>query len=171
EDPNLYRLLVTLKDASGAVIESIPWNVGFRQSEIKGNQILFNGRKLYLKGVDQHEFDPDTGMVVTRARMLQDFQLMKRNNINAVRTSHYPHVPEWYALCDQYGIYVLAEANIESHGYGANSRTPISDGEDYRDMHVDRVSRMVERYKNHPSLFAISMGNEAGYGRNFAAAK
>jgi len=171
EDPNLYKLLVTLKDASGAVIESIPWNVGFRQSEIKGNQILFNGRKLYLKGVDQHEFDPDTGMVVTRARMLQDFQLMKRNNINAVRTSHYPHVPEWYALCDQYGIYVLAEANIESHGYGANSRTPISDGEDCRDMHVDRVSRMVERYKNHPSIFAISMGNEGGYGRNFAAAK
>lgn len=171
EGPNLYRLLITLKDTGGQVIESIPWNVGFRQSEIKGNQILFNGRKLYLKGVDQHEFDPDTGMVVTRARMLEDLRLMKRNNINAVRTSHYPHVPEWYALCDQYGIYVLAEANIESHGYGANERTLISDGEDYRDMHVDRVSRMVERYKNHPSIFAISMGNEGGYGRNFAAAK
>ncbi len=171
EEPNLYRLLITLKDASGNVLESIPWDVGFRQSEIKGNQILFNGRKLYLKGVDQHEFDPDTGMVVTRARMLQDFRLMKQNNINAVRTSHYPHVPEWYSLCDQYGIYVLAEANIESHGYGANERTLISDGEDYRDMHVDRVSRMVERYKNHPSIFAVSMGNEGGYGRNFAAAK
>ncbi|MFN7993704.1 MAG: glycoside hydrolase family 2 TIM barrel-domain containing protein [Bryobacteraceae bacterium] len=171
EEPNLYRLLITLKDAGGRLIESIPWDAGFRQSEIRGNQILFNGRKLYLKGVDQHEFDPDTGMVVTRDRMLQDFRLMKQNNINAVRTSHYPHVPEWYALCDRFGIYVLDEANIESHGYGAYDHSRISEGEDFRDMHVDRISRMVERDKNHPAIFGISMGNEAGVGSNFAAAK
>ncbi|MGA3095081.1 MAG: glycoside hydrolase family 2 TIM barrel-domain containing protein [Bryobacteraceae bacterium] len=171
DEPNLYRLVLTLKDAAGLTMESIPWDVGFRQSEIRGDQILFNGRKLYLKGVDRHEFDPDLGMVMTRERMLQDIRLMKRNNINAVRTSHYPNAPEWYALCDRYGIYVLDEANIESHGYGANNRTLVSDGEDYRAMHVDRVSRAVERDKNHPAIFAFSMGNEAGIGRNFEAAK
>ena len=171
EEPNLYRMLLTLKDGAGKTIESVPWRVGFRMVEIKGDQILFNGRKIYLKGVDRHEFDPDTGQYMTHERMIQDLTLMKRNNINAVRTSHYPNTPEWYALCDQFGVYVLDEADIESHGYGAGERQRISEGEDYTDNHVDRVSRMVERDKNHPAIFAFSMGNEAGIGRNFDAAK
>jgi beta-galactosidase len=171
EEPYLYRLAITLKDAAGNTIESIPSRVGFRTSEIKGDQLLFNGRKIYLKGVDRHEFDPDLGQVMTRKRMIQDIELMKRNNINAVRTSHYPNDPEWYALCDRYGIYVLDEANIESHGYGANERQRISEGEDYTQNHVERLSRMIERDKNHPSIFAFSLGNEAGIGRNLEAAR
>ncbi len=171
EDPNLYTLLITLKDPAGKVIESIPWRMGFRQSEIRGDQILFNGRKLMLKGVNRHEFDPDLGQVVTRERMIQDIVLMKQNNINAVRTSHYPNVPEWYELCDQYGLYVLDEANIESHGYESERKQRISDSDDYTTAHVDRFSRTIERDKNHPAIFAFSMGNEAGIGRNFEAAK
>ena len=171
EEPNLYKLVLTLKNASGAVLESIPWEVGFRTVEIKGDQLLFNGRKIYLKGVDRHEFDPDTGQYMTRERMVEDITLMKRNNINAVRTSHYPNAPEWYSLCDRYGIYVLDEANVESHGYGANERQRISEGEDYTENLVQRVGRMVERDKNHPAVFAFSLGNEAGIGRNLEAAR
>jgi beta-galactosidase len=171
EEPNLYTLLITLKDASGKALETIPWRMGFRQVEIKGNQILFNGKKLMIKGVNRHEFDPDLGQVVTRERMIQDIKLMKQNNLNAVRTSHYPNVPEWYALCDEYGLYVLDEANIESHGYGQNRQQRISDSEDYTAAHVDCVSRTIERDKNHPAIFAFSMGNEAGFGRNFEAAR
>lgn len=169
EEPNLYQLLITLKDAKGKVIESIPWSVGFRTVEIRGDQLLFNGRKLYLRGVNRHEFDPVRGMVITPERMLQDVLLMKRNNINAVRTSHYPNVPGWYALCDRYGIYVLDEANNESHGYGSGERQLISDGEDWTENMVDRGRRMVERDKNHASIFAFSLGNESGFGRNLDA--
>jgi beta-galactosidase len=171
ELPNLYKLLISLKDAKGNIIESIPWNVGFRQSEIKGDQILFNGKKLMIKGVNRHEFDPDLGQVVTRERMIQDIKLMKQNNINAVRTSHYPNVTEWYELADEYGLYILDEANIESHGYGAGEKQRISDSDDYTAAHVDRVSRMIERDKNHASIIGFSLGNEAGFGRNFIAAK
>lgn len=171
ETPYLYTLLLTLKDAKGAVLETIPWHVGFRQSEIKGNQILFNGKKLWIKGVNRHEFDPDRGQVMTRDLMIADIKLMKENNINAVRTSHYPNVNEWYDLADQYGLYILDEANVESHGYGSNEIQPISNGPEYRDAIVDRVRRTIERDKNHASIIAFSMGNEAGYGANFAAAK
>ncbi len=171
EEPNLYRLVLTLKDTAGKVLEVIPVRVGFRQSEIKSDQILFNGKKLVIKGVNRHEFDPDLGQVVTRERMVQDIKLMKQNNVNAVRTSHYPNVPEWYELCDQYGLYVLDEANIESHGYDSSPKQRISDSDDYTAAHVDRVSRTIERDKNHPSIIAFSMGNEAGYGRNFEAAR
>jgi beta-galactosidase len=171
EEPNLYTLLLTLKDRSGRVIEAIPWRVGFRSSEIKNGQLLFNGRPIMLKGVNRHEFDPDLGQVVTPERMIQDITLMKQHNINAVRTSHYPNVPEWYELCDRYGLYVLDEANIESHGYGANEEQRISTGEDFTGAHVDRVSRTVERDKNHACVFMFSLGNEAGYGRNLAAAR
>lgn len=171
EVPSLYKLLLTLRGPGGKVLETIPWNVGFRQSEIRGDQVLFNGKKLIIKGVNRHEFDPDLGQVVTRERMIEDIKLMKQNNINAVRTCHYPNVPEWYALADEYGLYILDEANIESHGYGANAQQRISDGEDYREAIVDRVRRTIERDKNHPSIIAFSMGNEAGYGRNFTAAK
>jgi beta-galactosidase len=171
EEPNLYQLVLTLKDAGGKVIEAIPLHIGFRTSEIKDGQLLFNGRPLIIKGVNRHEFDPDLGQVVTTERMIQDIRLMKQNNINAVRTCHYPNVPEWYALCDRYGLYVLDEANIESHGYGANEPQRISTGEDYTEAIVDRVRRTIERDKNHPSIIIFSLGNEAGVGRNFEAAR
>lgn len=171
EVPNLYKLLLTLKDAKGGVLEVIPWNVGFKWSEIKGDQILFNGKKLMIKGVNRHEFDPDLGQVMTRESMIADIKLMKQNNVNAVRTCHYPDVPEWYDLADEYGLYILAENNVESHGYGSNEVQPISDGEDYRDAIVDRMQRTIERDKNHASVIGFSMGNEAGYGKNFVAAK
>jgi beta-galactosidase len=171
ESPYLYKLLLTLKNGKGGVVEVIPWDVGFRQSEIRGNQILFNGKKLMIKGVNRHEFDPDRGQVVTREMMIEDIRLMKQNNINAVRTCHYPNVPEWYDLADKYGLYILDEANVESHGYGSNEIQPISNGEDYRDAIVDRLNRTMERDKNHASIIGFSMGNEAGYGANFVAAK
>ena len=171
EEPNLYQLLLTLKDAAGKVIEVTECGVGFRAVEIKDGQLLFNGRPLMIKGVNRHEFDPDLGQVVTAGRMIEDIRLMKQNNINAVRTCHYPNVPEWYALCDRYGLYVLDEANVESHGYGANEPQRISTGEDYTEAIVDRVRRTIERDKNHVSIIWFSMGNEAGIGRNFEAAR
>src|SRR6185369_8322362 len=171
EEPNLYRLLLTLKDAAGKVVEVTECSVGFRAVEIKDGQLLFNGRPLMLKGVNRHEFDPDLGQVVTAERMIQDIKLMKQNNLNAVRTCHYPNVAEWYALCDTYGLYVLDEANVESHGYGANQEQRISTGEDYTEAIVDRVRRTIERDKNYPSIIWFSMGNEAGVGRNFEAAR
>ena len=171
EIPYLYQLELTLKDAKGNIVEVVPWKVGFRQSEIKGNQILFNGKKLMIRGVNRHEFDPDRGQVVTREMMIEDIKLMKQNNINAVRTCHYPNVPEWYSLADEYGLYILDEANVESHGYGSGEKQPISDGPDFRDPIVDRFRRTIERDKNHPSIIGFSMGNEAGWGANFIAAK
>ncbi|HEX7317262.1 MAG TPA: glycoside hydrolase family 2 TIM barrel-domain containing protein [Pyrinomonadaceae bacterium] len=171
EEPNLYTLLLTLKDSRGRVLEVIPWRLGFRTSEIKNGQILVNGRPVMIKGVNRHEHDPDLGQVTTREMMLKDILLMKRYNINAVRTSHYPNDERWYQLCDEYGLYVQDEANIESHGYGANDKQRVSDGEDFTDAHVDRVRRTVERDKNHASIFLFSLGNEAGWGRNLAAAR
>ncbi|HEY0379788.1 MAG TPA: glycoside hydrolase family 2 TIM barrel-domain containing protein [Pyrinomonadaceae bacterium] len=171
EEPNLYTLLLTLKDSRGRVLEVIPWRLGFKTSEIRNGQILVNGRPIHIKGVNRHEHDPDLGQVMTRARMIEDIVLMKRHNINAMRTSHYPNTEEWYALCDEYGLYVQDEANIESHGYGANEKQRISDHEDFTDAHVARVSRMFERDKNHASIFLFSLGNEAGFGRNFEAAR
>ena len=137
----------------------------------KGNQILFNGKKLIIKGVNRHEFDPDSGQVMTRELMIQDIKLMKQNNINAVRTCHYPNVTEWYDLADKYGLYILDEANVESHGYGSGEKQVISDGEGFRDAIVDRLRRTIERDKNHASVIGFSMGNEAGFGANFIAAK
>jgi beta-galactosidase len=169
EEPNLYRLVMTLKDAKGKVVEVIPWRVGFRSSEIKNGQILINGRPVYFKGVNRHEWDERTGYAVTREGMVRDILLMKRNNVNAVRTCHYPNVAEWYDLCDELGLYVIDEANVESHGYGANEEQRVSTGEDFTDAHVSRMSRMVERDKNHASIFIFSLGNEAGWGRNIEA--
>jgi len=171
EEPNLYQLVISLRDGSGKELEAIPWKIGFRSVETKGNQLLFNGKKIYLKGVNRHEHDPDLGQVPTMEMMLKDIILMKQNNINAVRTSHYPNVPEWYELCDKYGIYVLDEANNEAHGYGSNIPNRIANGLDYRSAIVSRVSNMIERDKNHPSIFAFSLGNEAGFGSNFSAAR
>jgi len=171
EEPNLYQLVLTLKDSAGKVIEAVPWKLGFRSSQIKNGQLLINGKPILIKGVNRHEFDPDTLQTVSTQRMVQDIKLMKQHNFNAVRTAHYPNVPEWYLLCDLYGLYVLDEADNEAHGYGSNVPNRITMGADYKDAVVSRVSRMIERDKNHPSIFAFSLGNEAGFGTNFAAAR
>ncbi len=170
ENPRLYRLLLTLKDAQGRVREVIPWSVGFRQVRVANGQLLVNGRPVYIKGVDRHEMDPDRGYSVTRASMIRDLRLMKQNNINTVRTSHYPNQPEWYDLCDLYGIYLIDEANIESHGIGYNPKHTLAAKPEWKLAHLDRVMNMVERDKNHASVIIWSLGNEAGDGPNFVAA-
>jgi beta-galactosidase len=168
ETPHLYKLLLSLEDASGQTLEVIPVNVGFRKVEIKNGDLLVNGKRVLFKGVNRHETDPDLGQVVTRERMIQDIVTMKQFNINAVRTSHYPNVPAWYDLCDEYGLYVIDEANIESHGMGYGRET-LARRDDFAAAHMDRTVRMVERDKNHPSVIIWSLGNEAGDGPNFVA--
>lgn len=168
EAPNLYTLVMTL-DQGGKTLEAVKWSVGFRSAEIRKGQILINGRPIYIKGVNRHEHDPEYGHYVSMERMIEDIVIMKTHNLNAVRTSHYPDAPEFYELCDRYGLYVLDEANNESHGYGSHVPQRISMGPDYRKAHVDRMRRMVERDKNHPSIFAFSLGNESGFGLNPAA--
>lgn len=170
EEPNLYRIILTLKDASGAVVEAVPANVGFRQIEIKDGKILFNGKHIYFKGANRHEIDPDRGQAIGVDYMIADIKLLKRYNFNAVRTSHYPNHPKWYDLCDIYGIYLVDEANLESHGYGGTEFQLIATSGDFKEAHVDRVRRMIERDKNHPSIAIFSMGNEAGVGFNFKEA-
>lgn len=165
EHPYLYKLYVTLKKG-GDVLEVIPQNVGFRKVEIKGGQMLVNGEPVLIKGVDRHELDPDGGYVVSVERMIQDIQIMKQLNINADRTCHYPNDPRWYDLCDKYGIYITAEANIESHGMGYGDKT-LAKREDYHDAHIERNQHNVLVLKNHPSIIVWSLGNEAGYGKNF----
>ncbi|MGL4851912.1 MAG: glycoside hydrolase family 2 TIM barrel-domain containing protein [Phocaeicola sp.] len=159
EIPYLYLLTATLKDAKGNVSEVIPQNVGFRSVEIKNSQLLVNGKPILIKGVNRHEVDPEGGYYVTRERMEQDVRLMKENNINAVRTCHYPNDPYMYELCDKYGIYVLDEANIEAHGYEAIANMP-----EWTQTHLERALRMVQRDRNHPSIIFWSMGNESGDG-------
>lgn len=168
ETPHLYKLLLSLKDPSGKVLEVIPVNVGFRKVEIKDGHLLVNGQKILIKGVNRHETDPDLGQVVTLAGMIRDIQIMKRNNINAVRTCHYPNVPAWYDLCDRYGLYLVDEANIESHGMGYGPES-LANFPEWKAAHLDRTIRMVERDKNHPSVIIWSLGNEAGNGPNFMA--
>ena len=169
ETPNLYRLLITHR-GGGQVREVIPVAVAFRKVEITGGQLKVNGRAIYVKGVNRHEHDPDTGHTISRESMIRDIELMKRNNINAVRASHYPNVPEWYALCDEYGLYVVDEANIESHGMGYDPDETLANNPEWEKAHLDRIERMVERDKNHPSIIMWSMGNEAGDGVNFVKA-
>lgn len=170
ETPSLYTLLLTTKDASGKIIEVIPWRVGFRSVAIANGQFLVNGRAVLFRGVNRHESDPDLGQVMTHERMVQDIRLMKQNNINAVRTSHYPNVPEWYDLCDEFGLYVIDEANIESHAFGLNPQNLLANAPEWRPAHINRVLRMLERDKNHASIIEWSIGNEAGFGPNLAAA-
>ena len=165
ETPNLYTLTATLKNGSNT-LEVIPVKVGFRKIELKGGQILVNGQPGLFKGADRHEMDPDGGYVVSRERMLQDILRMKQLNINAVRTCHYPDDNLWYDLCDQYGIYVVAEANIESHGMGYGKET-LAKNPSYKKAHMERNQRNVQRGYNHPSIIFWSLGNEAGYGPNF----
>ncbi|MCR6656408.1 MAG: DUF4981 domain-containing protein [Opitutus sp.] len=166
ETPTLYTLLLTLRDDADRVVEVIPWRVGFRSVEIKDGHFLVNGKPVLFRGVNRHEIDPDLGYVPTESRMLQDIFLMKQNNINAVRTSHYPNVPRWYELCDEYGLYVIDEANIESHGMGYGEASLARDPA-WAAAHLDRTVRMFERDKNHASIVAWSLGNEAGFGDNF----
>lgn len=166
EVPVLYTLLLEVKDDAGRTSEVIPWRVGFRTVEIAGGHLLINGMPALMRGVNRHEHDPDLGHVMTRERMVQDIVLMKRNNINAVRTSHYPNVPEWYDLCDEYGLYVIDEANIESHGMGYGEDT-LAIVPSWGPAHLDRTVRMVERDKNHASIVTWSLGNEAGFGDSF----
>lgn len=168
ETPALYDLTATLRSPGGEVIEVIPLKVGFRRVEIADGQLLVNGQPVLIKGANRHEMDPDYGYYVSEERMLQDIRIMKENNINAVRTCHYPDDNRWYALCDRYGIYVVAEANIESHGMGYGERT-LARNPLYARAHLERNERNVKRSINHPSVIIWSLGNEAGDGPNFDA--
>lgn len=167
EIPNLYQVRFILKDKKGTVIEVINQNVGFRKVEIKGGQLLVNGKAIYIKGVNRHEVDPVTGQTISRERMEEDIKLMKQFNINAVRMSHYPNDEYFYELCDKYGIYVVDEANIESHGMGYDITKTLGNKPDWELAHIQRMQRMIERDKNHTSVIIWSMGNEAGNGYNF----
>ncbi|MBN2508500.1 MAG: DUF4981 domain-containing protein [Verrucomicrobia bacterium] len=168
ETPHLYQLLLTLRDRAGRILEVIPCRVGFRRVDIKDGQLLVNGQRILVKGVNRHETDPDLGQAITVDSMLRDIRVMKQHNINTVRTSHYPNQPAWYDLCDLYGLYVIDEANIESHGMGYGPASLAKDPV-WLDAHMDRTVRMVERDKNHPSVVVWSLGNEAGDGTNFVA--
>lgn len=165
ETPDLYKLTATVSKG-GKIQEVVPVNVGFRKVEIKDGQLMVNGKPIIIKGVNRHELDPDGGYIVSRDRMLQDLRIMKENNINAVRTSHYPNDNIWYDLCDSVGIYVVAEANLESHGMGYGPKSLAKDTK-WQLAHLQRNERNVARNFNHPSVIIWSMGNEAGDGTNF----
>ena len=165
EIPYLYTLFVNVRKG-GQLLESVRQRIGFRHVEIKGGQLLLNGQPILIKGVDRHELDPDGGYVMSVERMRQDLRIMKQLNVNAVRTSHYPDDPRWYELCDSAGIYVVAEANLESHGMGYGEST-LARREDFSLMHLERNQGNVLSLRNHPCIIVWSMGNEAGYGPNF----
>jgi beta-galactosidase len=164
EDPCLYRLLLTLKNADGKVAEVIPVNVGFRKVELKDGNLLVNGQRIFIKGTNRHEFHPKRGQYVLPEDMIGDIVLMKQHNLNSVRTSHYPNTPAWYDLCDRYGIYLVDEANIECHGARQLTNNP-----DWQAAYMDRTVRMLERDKNHASIIIWSVGNENGWGSNLEA--
>ena len=168
ETPYLYKAYITLKNKQG-VTEVIPQKVGFRNVEIKNAQLLVNGQPVLVKGADRHEMDPDGGYVVSLDRMIQDIKIMKQLNINAVRTSHYPCDPRWYDLCDEYGIYITAEANLESHGMGYEEKS-LAKFPEYILPHIERNEGNVKPLINHPSVIVWSLGNECGYGVNFEKA-
>ncbi len=165
ETPNLYSLIITLKKKD-QVLQVVKQKMGFRNVAIKNGQLLLNGQPILIKGADRHELDPDGGYIVSVERMKQDIQIMKQLNINAVRTSHYPDDPRWYELCDEAGLYVVAEANLESHGMGYGEST-LAKRDDFQQMHLERNQGNVQTLRNHPSIIIWSMGNEAGYGPNF----
>ena len=169
EVPNLYALEIDVLDAALRRVETVRTETGFRDVEVCGKQLLVNGKPVLIKGVNRHELDPDGGYVVSRARMEEDIRLMKRLNINAVRTSHYPNDPYWYTLCDRYGIYVMDEANIETHGIGYDPDKTLADKPEWKIAHRERFERMVRRDRNHPCVILWSLGNEAGNGENHAA--
>ena len=165
ETPNLYTLNISLEDSTGKVVERVRQRIGFRSVEIKDGQMLVNGKPIRFRGVNRHEHEPKTGKVMTEAMMLKDILLMKQANINAVRTCHYPNVTRWYELCDSLGLYVMDETDIEEHGL----RGGLAADPDWAAAFLDRAIRMAARDKNHPSVVMWSLGNEAGYGPNFAA--
>ncbi len=169
EVPNLYTLTLTLKDQNGNILEATTQRVGFRNIRIEGGQLLVNGQPILIKGADRHELDPDSGYVVSMERMIEDIKIMKQLNMNAVRTCHYSDDPRWYDLCDQYGLYVVAETNIESHGMGYGDKT-LAKNPIYEKAHIERNQHNVQTQKNHPSVIFWSLGNEAGYGPNFEKA-
>lgn len=168
ETPYLYKAFITLKNNQG-VSEVIPQKIGFRNVEIKNAQLLVNGKPVLIKGANRHEMDPDGGYVVSVERMIQDIKIMKQLNINAVRTCHYPDDPRWYDLCDEYGIYVTAEANLESHGMGYGEKS-LAKFPEYLQTHIERNEGNVKTFINHPSIIVWSLGNEGGYGINFEKA-
>lgn len=168
EQPNLYKLKIALEDESNAENNQyITRSIGFKSVEIKNAQVLINGKAIYIRGVNRHETDPFTGHVVSRESMEKDIQLMKQNNINAVRSSHYPNDPYWLELCDKYGLYVVNEANIESHPLAINENTQIGNEMSWLPAHEMRTKRMFYRDRNHPSIYSWSLGNEAGEGEIF----
>lgn len=168
ETPTLYTLKVAVYDKKGQT-ESTSINIGFRDVCVKDGYFLVNGKPVLIKGADRHEMNPYNGYVVTEEDMVRDIRIMKQLNINAVRTSHYPNDPLWYSLCDKYGIYVVDEANIESHGMGYGKESLAHDPQ-FEIAHLERVKRMIQRDFNHPSIVTWSLGNEAGYGENFRKA-
>lgn len=171
EYPNLYKGVLTLiNPQTKEEMEIISTDVGFRSIEIANSQVLVNGVPVLFKGVNRHEHDPDNGHYISEELMIKDILLMKRHNINAVRTSHYPNDPHWYELCNKYGIYLMDEANVESHGVGYKPEETLANKPNWAAQHVNRNMRMVERDKNHPSIIFWSMGNEAGAGVCFQAA-
>ena len=167
ETPNLYTMVLSLKEKSGKVLESVSTKIGFRKVEIIKSQLLINGVAIHLKGTNMHEHSDVNGHVVDEATILKDIRVMKSFNINAMRTSHYPQQELWYEMCDKYGLYLIDEADIESHGIGYDKDVTLADKPEWSAAHIDRMYRMVERDKNHPSVIIWSMGNEAGDGNNF----
>ena len=170
EKPHLYTLLLTLKDGTGKTTGVVPWRVGFREVETKDGKILVNGQSILVRGVNRHEWDPETAQHVRTDTMVKDIELLKQNNFNLVRTAHYPNVPEWYELADRYGVYVIAESNVESHGMGYDPDKTLGNKPEWETAHLDRTRRNVETFKNHASVIIWSLGNEAGDGVNFVAA-
>ncbi len=168
EQPNLYKLEVQLLDAKNEINNQyINKNIGFRNVKIRNSQLMVNGKPIYIKGVNRHETDPFNGHVISKESMIRDIILMKKNNINAVRSSHYPNHPYWYDLCDKYGLYVIDEANIESHPLAISEETQIGNEISWLPAHLDRTKRMYFRDRNHPSIIIWSLGNEAGHGEVF----
>lgn len=170
ETPELYTLVINLKSKDNQLLESVSCKTGFRNVMIKDGQLLVNGKPVLLKGVNRHEHDPLTGHVISKERMEQDIRLMKEANINTVRTCHYPDDPYWYDLCDKYGLYVIDEADVESHGMGYDPDKTLGNNPEWGNAILDRVKRVVERDINHPSVIIWSLGNEAGNGINFVKA-
>ncbi|MBN2356505.1 DUF4981 domain-containing protein, partial [candidate division KSB1 bacterium] len=169
ETPHLYSLVLQLLNDKMQVMQSVCCKTGFRRVEIRNGRLMVNGVPILIKGVNRHEHDEYTGHVICEASMVQDIRLMKQHNINAVRTCHYPDDPRWYELCDRYGLYLIDEANIESHGMGYKPDRTLGNNPAWKEAHLDRTRRMVERDKNHPSVIIWSLGNEAGDGCNFEA--
>jgi beta-galactosidase len=167
ETPDLYSLVLSLKDKNGTTYEYTGTKIGFRKVEIHNSRLLINGVAILIKGTNMHEHNDVTGHVVNEETILKDIRMMKSNNINAVRTSHYPQQELWYEMCDKYGLYLVDEADIESHGIGYNKDVTLADKPEWAAAHLNRLQRMVERDKNHPSVIIWSMGNEAGDGNNF----